>query len=303
MDSATPQVSERPNLYCERDEVKRSGVEERTKPLRKLAKERIEGCKPKEFWEIYQHEANVLGFDQSHQTCQNYEFCGRYAEISSVRPPNKIQYKSHCCISCRDSKGFADSAMGHAVECTAQCGKLGAMYLAFGLAKHRKQYLDGWRQSCAEAIRRMDRRYRGVQGADKQVPEGWIQCSDTQKEELKAFSKGENDKFFPESWLMTADQMAEAQATSYTLSNVEEEHSSGNALGTGTSIPNAESNDTGGTGNVPNSAQGTGSSLTASSSTSSEGIGLAPPPPSVSANEEPPSARPEADEETADYEE
>ena len=141
----------------------------------------------------------------------------------------------------------------------------------------------------------MDKRYAKVQEAGKQVPEGWIPCSESLRTELKAFVKGENDKFFPGSWLMTADQLAEAQATGYTLSNVAEtsssssSSSSGNALGTGTPNPNANSNDADGTGNVPDSAQGTGSSLTVSSSTN--------------ANEDPPSARLEAEEETADYEE
>ena len=137
----------------------------------------------------------------------------------------------------------------------------------------------------------MDKRHVKVQAAGKQVPAGWIHCDELRKAELKAFAKGKNDTFFPGGWLMTADMLAAAQTTGYTLSNVAEtsssSSSSGNALGTGISNPNANSNEADGTGNVPNSAQGTGSSLTV--------------PQSTNANEESPSARPDGEEESADY--
>ena len=131
--------NECPRRTIEGDAEPRTGVEVRTKPFQKADQDRIVKCTTDEFWQMYELEAHMLGVDLNHNKCKNYEFCGRYAEIISVRSPNKIQYQSHCCISCRDSKGFADFAMGHAVECTALCGKLGAMYTARGLAQQGKE--------------------------------------------------------------------------------------------------------------------------------------------------------------------
>ena len=137
----------------------------------------------------------------------------------------------------------------------------------------------------------MDKKYAKLQEAGIRVPLGWIQCDEVRKTESKAFSKGKNDTFFPGGWLMTADMLAAAQANGYTLSAVVDtlssSSSSGNTLGTETSSSNVNSNETEGTGNVPNSAQGTGSSLNV--------------PQSANANEESPSARPDGEEESADY--
>ena len=109
--SASP-GSDRPNLYYVREIERRSGVEERTKPLQQTTQKLIAKCRTKEFWDIYYREADLLGFVQNHPLCKNHEFCGRYVEIHSVESPDKIRYRSHCCISCRDSKGLADFAMG-----------------------------------------------------------------------------------------------------------------------------------------------------------------------------------------------
>ena len=148
--SSKSRTSDRPNLYYVRKMEQRSGVEERTKPLQQTAQDRISKCRTTEFWDIYYREADLLGFAENHPLCKNHQFCGRYAEIHSVESPDDIRYRSHCCISCRDSKGLADFAMGHAAECSELCGKLGALFTARGLArsKDRKAYLEAWRSNC-----------------------------------------------------------------------------------------------------------------------------------------------------------
>ena len=89
---------------------------------------------------------------------------------------------------------------------------------------------------------------------------------------------------------MTADMLAEAQATGYALSDAAEIPSSsgaGNEQGSETPNPSASSSGTEGPGNVPNSAQGASPPLEA--------------PQSANTNEESPSAHSDNNDESADY--
>ena len=300
---ANPQVqrsaallgTNRPNLYYVRGEEKRSGAEDHTKPLHPTAQDRISRCRATEFWNICSREAYLLGFNEEHPLCKNYTFCGRYAEIYSVESEGNINYRTHCCISCRDTKGLADFAMGHAIECSEVCGKLGAIFTARGLSRpnDRNIYLTAWRSNCQDIIRRMDNKYDKLQAAGVRVPSGWVRCDEERRRQLKAFAKGRNNMFFPGGWLRTADMLADAQADGYKLSAADNasgssSSSSGNTLGAEASRSNENSNEPEGTGNVPSSAQGTDSSLSV--------------PQSANANEESPNAQPDGDDEVADYE-